>query len=362
MILVTGGLGYVGSALVGELLDAGHRVRIVDAQWFGNPLHQHPGLEVVVSDLRDLDSAWLDGVSAVCHLAALSNDPTSDFMPEESVACNVGATRSLAEAVAEHGDRRRRDIRFLFASTCSVYHAPPCGDRNVQLMTEELDVDPSSNYSRSKRQAELALLAVAARAPSFCPIVLRKGTIFGLAPRMRFDLVVNAFTLDAWSRRLLTVHGSGESWRPLLHVRDAVDTYLRLLGPAAAPLRCGIFNVLHKNYRVLELAHWVAEILERHRGVDVRVKRDRSSDGGARSYYVDGSRLAAVEGMRLDRGTTDAVLEIWDALERGDFGPSPEHDPRYFNIRHLREHLAAPMHEPARARRPAPLGIPDDSV
>ena len=339
MILVTGGAGYIGSLLVRELLALGETVRVVDTHWFGNSFDNHDSLELVKADLRYCDARpLLDDVDAVIHLAGLSNDPTADFAPDLNSESNVLATRRLAQAVAERAEEERRETRFLFASTCSVYYTSSvAGEVNVQKMTEELPVAPTANYSKTKRLAEIELLRVAEQQPLFSPTILRKGTIFGLAPRMRFDLVVNVFVLHAWRKRLLMVHGSGEVWRPLLHIRDAVDAYLHLLSAPTAKTRGEAFNLVHKNYRVLELAHWISETLEQHRGVEVGVKRDRSAGDSLRSYYVDGEKIARVLGFRPERGVAQAVLEIWDALERGDFGDEPESDARYFNIRWLKE-------------------------
>jgi nucleoside-diphosphate-sugar epimerase len=342
MILVTGGAGYIGSLLVRELLALGEMVRVVDTHWFGSSFDTHEGLELIKADLRYGDATpFLEGVSAVIHLAGLSNDPTADFAPDLNSESNVLATRRLAQAVAEKAQLEEREIRFLFASTCSVYYTPSvAGDVNVEQITEELPVAPTANYSKTKRLAEIELLRVAEQYPLFCPTIVRKGTIFGLAPRMRFDLVVNVFVLHAWRKHLLTVHGSGEVWRPLLHIRDAVDAYLHLLWAPTGKIQGETFNLVHKNYRILELAHWITEILEQHRGVDVRVKRDRTGDDGLRSYYVDGEKITKALGFRPERGVTQATLEIWDALERGEFGIEPENDPRFFNIRWLKETIA----------------------
>jgi nucleoside-diphosphate-sugar epimerase len=338
MILVTGGAGYVGSVLVNELLALGETVRVVDTQWFGNPFAKHERLEMIQADLRHPNPAWLDKVDAVVHLAGLSNDPTADFAPELNSESNVLATRLLAQAVAEKAQRDKREIRFLFASTCSVYYSPTTSETaNVELMTEDLPIAPTANYSKTKRLAEIEILRVADQYPMFCPVILRKGTIFGLAPRMRFDLVVNVFTLHAWRSRVLTVHGSGEAWRPLLHIRDAADAYIHLLAAPTTTTRGQIYNLSHKNYRVLELAHWIGEVLDQRYGVEIRVKRDRSNDTGARSYYVSGDKIARAIGFRAERGIAEAVTTIWDALERDDFGPEPERDPRFFNIRWLKE-------------------------
>jgi nucleoside-diphosphate-sugar epimerase len=342
MILVTGGAGYVGSVLVRELLALGERVRVVDTLWFDNPFPPHERLEVIQGDLRRPEASWLTGVDAVIHLAGLSNDPTADFAPELNSESNVYATRQLAELAAAEARRHDRPIRYLFASTCSVYYAPANADEaNVTVMTEDMPIAPTAYYSKTKRLAEVELLRIADSNPLFVPVLLRKGTIFGLAPRMRFDLVVNVFTLHAWRTQQLTVHGHGEAWRPLLHIRDAADAYIHLLSAPVEKVRGEAFNLVHKNYRVLELAHWVAEVVEQRYGVEVRVKRDRTTNAGARSYYVNGDKIRETLGFSADRGASEAVITIWDALERGDFGIEPEKDPRFFNIRWLKETIMA---------------------
>jgi len=342
MILVTGGAGYIGSVLVRELLALGETVRVVDPYWFGDYLPTNDRLEVVREDLRYCDTAAvLRDVDAVIHLSGLSNDPTADFAPDLNSESNVQATRYIARAVAEKAEREKREIRFLFASSCSVYYTPSVAEEvNVEVMTEELPVAPTANYSKTKRLAEIELLHLAEQHPYFCPTMLRKGTIFGLAPRMRFDLVVNAFVMQVWRNQLIPIWGSGEVWRPMLHIRDAVDAYIHLLYVPTGKIRGEAFNLVHKNYRVLELAHWITEILEQHRGVEAYVKRNRVVGEFKRSYYVDGSKVTKALGLRPERGITEGALEIYDALERGDFGSEPEKDSRFFNIRWLKEMMA----------------------
>src|SRR5262245_61781384 len=122
MILVTGGAGYLGSLLVPELLSLGHTVRVVDTLWLGNSLPKHAQLDVIQADVRSYDPKWLDGVGAVIHLAGLSNDPTADFSPRLNAESNVMATRQLAELVARRAASDRHEIRFVFASSCSIYY------------------------------------------------------------------------------------------------------------------------------------------------------------------------------------------------------------------------------------------------
>lgn len=341
MILLTGGAGYVGSVLRNELLSLGKQVRIVDTMWFGEP-PAHERLEIINGDLRSPDKSWLKDVDAIIHLSGLSNDPTADFAPQLNNEANVFATRQLAQIASDKAAADGRPIRYLFASTCSVYYAPTTADEaNVAVMTEDMPIAPTANYSKTKRLAEIELLRIADQNPLFVPVLLRKGTVFGLSPRMRFDLVVNVFTLHAWKTRTLTVHGHGEAWRPLLHIRDAVDAYVHMLSADQERIRGEAFNVLHKNYRVLELAHWVSEVIEQNYGVEVRVKRDRTTDSAARSYFVSGEKIARELGFSADRGVASAVTTIWDALERGDFGPEPDKDPHFYNIRWLKDTLLA---------------------
>ena len=147
MILVTGGAGYIGSLLGRELLALGERVRVVDTMWFGDPFAPHERLEMIQGDLRYPDPAWLEGVDAVIHLAGLSNDPTADFAPELNSESNVYATRQLAQLAAEKATRDGRELRYLFASTCSVYYSPKTADEaNVSLMTEGMPIAPTATY------------------------------------------------------------------------------------------------------------------------------------------------------------------------------------------------------------------------
>jgi nucleoside-diphosphate-sugar epimerase len=338
MILVTGGTGYLGSLLVPELLALGYDVRVVDTLWFGNHLDPHPRLQVIRGDIRYCDDAWLDGVDGVIHLAGISNDPTADFAPLLNAEANVLGTRSLAGRLSAIARREARPIRFVMASSCSIYYtATPEAAFELHGKTEATLVAPTANYSKTKRLAEIDLLRLADLNPYFSPVILRKGALFGLAPRMRFDLVINAFTLYAWKRRLLTVYGRGEAWRPLLHVRDAVDAYLYALASPEEQVRGQVFNILHKNCRILELAFWVSEVLEEHRQVSIPVRRDRSVGSGDRSYYVLGEKVRRQMGFQAERGATQAILEIWDALEAGQFGCDPQDEPRYFNLRWFKQ-------------------------
>lgn len=334
MILVTGGCGYVGSLLVPELLRMGESVVVVDSQEFPHKLADHENLCVVEETIETMDFKYntrADQLTSIIHLAGLSNDPTADFNPAMNTCSNFYATRRLADWAVSLGHK----IRFIYASSCSVYYTK---GEEVGMRTEESLAAPMNPYSRTKMLAELYLLELAKKHPNFCPVILRKGTLFGYAPRMRFDLVVNAFTAQAWKNAELIVFGAGEQWRPLLHVEDAVNMYIYCLSLPEHRIRGQIFNLLHKNYRVLELAHWVAEIIALNFDSVITVHRDRTGgDLGTRSYLVSAEKCKTRLGLEAKLGVSRAVIDIWNRLEEGEFGKSPLEEKKYFNIKWLEE-------------------------
>lgn len=334
MVLISGGCGYLGSLLVPELLRMGESVNVIDSQEFPHKLAGHKNLHLIQENLETMNLSWEFAggkVDSIIHLAGLSNDPTADFDPAMNTCSNFYATKRLADWAVSLGHK----IRFIYASTCSVYYTK---GEEVGMRTEESLAAPMNPYSRTKMLAEVYLLDLAEKYPNFCPVILRKGTLFGYAPRMRFDLVVNAFTAHAWKNEELVVFGAGEQWRPLLHVEDAVNIYIYCLSLPEQSVRGQIFNLLHKNYRVLELAHWVAEIIAKNFDRDIMVHRDRTGgDLGTRSYLVSAEKCKSRLGLEAKLGVSRAVIDIWDRLEAGEFGNSPLEDKKYFNIKWMTE-------------------------
>src|SRR3989338_2427488 len=187
-ILVTGGAGYIGCVLVKWLLDGGYSVRVFDRLFFGeDPIRRflkNPEFELVKGDMRDIEDFpnLLDGVYAVIHLASLSNDPSCDVDPQDTMDINYIASLKLAELC-----KKNKVKRFLFSSSCSVY-----GASEDTILDEQSEKAPVSLYAKSKIDFENKLLEMMDK--DFSPTILRNGTVFGLSPRMRFDLVVNIMT------------------------------------------------------------------------------------------------------------------------------------------------------------------------
>ncbi|MBI4473853.1 MAG: SDR family oxidoreductase [Acidobacteria bacterium] len=273
-------------------------------------------IQLISGDVRRLRAEVLDGVDAVINLAGLSNDPTANFNPEANHAVNTLAAIQLARMCTEAGVRR-----YIQASSCSVYYTEVPIDIRY---TEDTPVMPQAHYSKSKRAAEQGLLSLVS--DSFCPVILRKGTVYGWSPRMRYDLVVNTLTKDAFQHRLLTIHAGGKMWRPMIHIDDAVDAYLMALEAPEDTVRGQIFNILLDNYRVIDMAKMIRGHLERAQGV--KIDLNIQSVGVSRSYRCDGDKARRVLGFNPARMVQESVSPIWEHLESG-IDPN---EPRFYNI------------------------------
>jgi nucleoside-diphosphate-sugar epimerase len=322
-ILITGHLGYVGSALTPMLLARGHRVQGVDSDLYrgcdlGPPSRPVPGIGC---DIRDLDRHHLEGIEAVIHLAGLSNDPLGDLDPAVTAEINCQATLRLAEMARDSGVRR-----LVFASSCSVYGA--AGDGWV---CEDSALNPVTPYARSKAHAEAALAELASA--RFSPVSLRAGTVYGLTPRIRFDLVLN--NLVAWAHTSGRVHlkSDGRAWRPLLHVNDMALAFVAAVEADARQVhnRCLNIGRTADNYRVVALAQVVAKTVP---GAKVRFGAGAGPD--ARSYRVRCDAVQrALAGFQpcwnIDRG----IEQLRAAYQRFDLRADEFEGPRFQRVARL---------------------------
>src|ERR1700735_2601598 len=237
--LVTGGAGYVGSTLVPLLLADGHRVKVLDSLLHGGEsllgVWSHPSFEFVHGDIceRSKLQAAVVGIEAVVHLAAVVGDPACSSQPDVARAVNLQASLALIEESQQAGV-----TRFLFASTCSNYGKMNDADKYVD---EESELRPVSLYAETKVAVEKALLQ-SGRNGKWCPTPLRFATIFGVSPRMRFDLTVNEFTMEMLTKKYLKVFGE-QFWRPYVHARDAARAIELVLNSPAERVAGAVFNV-----------------------------------------------------------------------------------------------------------------------
>jgi nucleoside-diphosphate-sugar epimerase len=320
-VLVPGGAGYIGCVLVERLLERGYSVRVLDRLYWGKDPLAGVGdrIELVEADVRDLPGDAVDGIDAVINLAGLSNDPTAEYDPEANWQMNAVATERMGEACVDRGIER-----FVFASSCSLYDGLPPG-----MHDETAPIQPHGAYATSKRYAEERLLELVPR--GLCPVILRNGTVYGYSPRMRFDLVVNTFVKDALLQERLLLHGGGWMWRPLVDIRDVADAMICALEAPAEAVRGEIFNVLHSNYQIRELAMLVAGSVQLL-GRSVRLQ-EVPAPALTRDYECSNEKLSRVLGFIPRHSVAEAVADLLSRLDLED--RTTLTDPRHYNIRWL---------------------------
>ncbi len=322
-ILVIGGAGYIGSALLPKLLDAGYQVRLLDLFLFGKePIAKvlgHPNLEIVQADFRHVDKLVevMRGVDQVIHLGAIVGDPACSLDQELTVEVNLMATRVIAEVAKGSGIRR-----FCFASTCSVYGA------SDGLLEERSEVNPISLYAQSKLASEKILLHLADE--SFSPVILRFGTVYGLSGRTRFDLVVNLLTAKAVVDKKITLFG-GDQWRPFLHVDDAALALLKAVEAPTDLVHGEIFNVgsFEQNYRLGDAAKIIQSVIPDAEIVDM------GADTDFRNYRVDFSKISKMLGFAPHWTLEAGIRQVLTALRSESV--RDYRNAMYSNVKFLRE-------------------------
>ena len=322
-VLVTGGAGYVGAALVPRLLEAGHEVTVVDLYLYGDdvlaPVAADPRLREVRGDIRDdaLLERELRGCDAVIHLACISNDPSFELDPALGRSINYDAFRPLVRAAKRAGVGR-----FVYASSSSVY-----GVKDVPDVTEEMELEPLTDYSRYKAMCEEVLLEE--RRPGFTTLVLRPATVCGWTRRLRLDLTVNILTNHAYHTGTIKVFG-GSQLRPNIHVDDMVDLYLLTLALPADRIDGRVLNAGYENHSVGEIAEIVRGVV----GRDVAVETTPTDD--LRSYHISSERIRRELGFVPRRTIEDAARSLVGAFASGRV-PGAMEDSRYYNVRRMQE-------------------------
>jgi len=313
-VLITGGAGYIGSYLTSELLRANQRVTVVDSLLFGGeslvPYLHHPNFHFVKADVTEpraikdsLKDDW-QKPDAIVHLAAIVGFPACQAVGRQVAwRYNVEATKKAFEQAADLGVER-----FVFASTYSNYGFSVEG----QPVTEESPLNPQSLYAETKIAAEEFLLS---QKNAVCaPLLFRFATLYGMSPRTRFDLIVNQFVLEAFTKHALIIYQRGYS-RSFVHIRDVVRGVMMGLEAERSKIRGQVFNLGtdHGNYSKDDI---VQLVLKRIPETVVEYK-DLTFGGDMRDIIVSFAKIKKVLGFNTTRDVDDGIRDLLFALKAG---------------------------------------------
>ena len=328
-ILVIGGAGYVGSALVPMLLNYGHYVRVLDTFWFGNVdsifgdyLRRHRIGDPYrfcpfTGDIRNCDlEGIMGGMDVVIHLACISNDPSFELNPDLGRSINYDAFLRVIRVAQE-----KEVKRFIFASSSSVY-----GVKSEPEVTEGLALEPLTDYSKYKAFCEMELRMIPTEKLPW--VIIRPATVCGYAPRLRLDLTVNALTISALTKNKITVFG-GSQKRPNIHIFDMAELYVRLVDEEDEKIIGQTFNAGGDNLSVSDIAFIVQNIAEEFKKSKAVIEIQQTND--LRSYHISSQKIERELGWKAKLTVSGAVRNITNAFYQHKI-PKPE-NPKYYNIK-----------------------------
>jgi len=319
-VLITGVAGYIGSVLAQRLLAEGHEVFGIDKLIHGRGtsllhLATYDNFHFIKGDIYDVENYenLIDNETYVVHLAAIVGEPASRKYPEETKRTNLDATKKLIDTSVKKGVKK-----FVFVSTCSNYGKVKEGE----YATEEHQLNPLSLYAETKVRMERYLMDEIGKSMNWT--ILRFATVYGLSPRMRFDLTVNHFTKDAVLKGYLDIF-LPYSNRPYVHVVD-VARAVKLVLDKKDESAYNVFNVgdTGENYRKIDIVKEVKKFVPHLKVSFV----EKGSD--PRDYRVSFEKIKNVLEYRITRRVPDGVREVFHAVKEGWF-KDPE-DRFYRNV------------------------------
>jgi nucleoside-diphosphate-sugar epimerase len=314
-VLLSGAGGYIGTVMVKVLLNTGHEVIALDRYFFGeDKIHNLKcnKLTILKDDIRYFDETLLKDVDIVIDLAGLSNDATAEINPVFTKEINCDGSIRLAELA-----KRYNVTQCIYSSSASVYGA---GGKKALQETDKLN--PLTDYSKSKVIVEDRLKEL--QDDKFHITLLRNSTVYGLSPRMRFDLAVNIMTYRAWKEGIIYVMGDGLQWRPFVHVRDVVKAFLLAIDNKKAYGETFNVGSNEQNYTLKDLAATISRYTK-----DTKVTFIPNSPDH-RTYNVNFDKISNVLGFKPSFTIKDGVLEIEQALIDGTL---VDNDPTHHTLK-----------------------------
>jgi nucleoside-diphosphate-sugar epimerase len=299
-VLVTGACGYIGSLLSNKLLNAGYNITLLDNRINDNKDLQHiighRQVKVLEGDIRDKNSISnaVAGVDTIVHLAAISDGNMGRLNPLITREVNYESLVYMIELAKSSGVKR-----FLFSSTFGVY-----GKSYNQILEESLKLNPEDPYSETKSLCEELL--VKNNSNNFTTTSLRIAMVYGLAPSMRYEFLVNRMSLTAKNSGKLEIMGGGQR-RPQIHIQDISDYFCRLVSIEKELISGQSFNAVGENPSILEIATSIKSYMA---NVEITMLPARSNEV---SFEMDGNKLSKI-GLKPSFTINQGVLEILNAI------------------------------------------------
>ncbi|HUX57542.1 MAG TPA: NAD(P)-dependent oxidoreductase [Bacteroidales bacterium] len=318
-VIVTGYNGYIGIHLVRLLNEAGYNVVGIDTDFFGKDCEffdPHPDIVKVKKDIRQIEEKDIEGAFAICHLAALSNDPIGELNQELTYDINYKASLRLAKLAKKAGVNR-----FVYSSSCSMYGIS--GGENA--LDETAPFSPITAYAKSKVYTEKELLPLSDK--NFSITFLRNATAYGVSPKLRLDLVVNNLVGWAVTTRQIRIMSDGTPWRPLIHAEDIARAFVAVIEAPINTVNGVALNTGRNedNHQVKDIAKLVGEVVP---GCEVIITGEHGSD--SRSYKVDFSKIQTeLPGFKPHYDLKRGIEQLYEYYQRYDLN-NEKFEGRYF--------------------------------
>ena len=302
-ILVTGAGGYIGSMLVPSLISSGYKVRAIDRFFFGNHLRPNKNLTIINDDIRDMKSNYFKSIYAVIDLAAISNDPSGARFKKQTYEINYKSRVRNAKLA-----KKNQVSKYLLPSSCSNYGRI----KTNQIADETFSLNPLTDYSKANSMAEFEILNISNK--SFCPTVIRQGTLFGYSPRLRLDLAINGMTYGIFKNKTLPVMRDGTQRRPMLHIKDSIRAIKFLLKQDSNIIREQIYNIgdNSNNYSINDLVTKFKKIFKNNFKLEWYGSKDK------RSYFVSFDKINSLN-FYTKYKAEDGILELYNLFKNKNY-------------------------------------------